>query len=339
MNTSCPDERLSSAASIVLSLWFSLSGLAAVTGNAVVLWLLYKNESLRTISNRFLASLSVADLLVGLVIDPAWIAIKCYIEPREPTHILFDVIILLWIHTTAATTFNLCCVSVDRFIAIRFPFRYQDIVTKKRCYTAIILLWLISLGLPFSWMSVVDDESNVAALVLSLALITFVFPLFVVSFCYICILRAAGKQFRKIIAGENPRNYDENIRVNTMQNFKAIKTVGVVLGVCIVTWMPSLVLLLVQCYYLATDEKCKHNKLFVFWPWAEAIAFTSSAVNPWIYYFRNTVFRQAFRRTFHWLPCRLTIENAQEHGEKSDRNRIARNCGISGNLAIKETDL
>ena len=291
MNTSCPDERLSSAASIVLSLWFSLSGLAAVIGNAVVLWLLYKNESLRTISNQFLASLSVADLLVGLVIDPAWIAIKCYIKPREPTHILFDVIMLLWIHTTAATTFNLCCVSVDRFIAIRFPFRYHDIVTKKRCYTVIILLWLISLGLPICSMSVVDDEDNVVALVLSLALITFVFPLFVVSFCYICILREARKQFRKILTAINPGNYDENIRVNTMQNFKAIKTVGVVLGVYIITWIPSLALLLVDCYYLAANDNCKHKKLFVVWPWAEAIAFTSSAINPWIYYFRNTVFR------------------------------------------------
>ena len=232
MNISCPDEQLSSAASIVLSLWFSLSGLAAVIGNAVVLWLLYKNEYLR---------------LVGLVIDPAWIAIKCFMKPREPTHILIDITRVLWIHTTAATTFNLCCVSVDRFIAIRFPFRYQDIVTKKRCYTAIIFVWLISLGLPFSSMSVVHDEDNVAALVLSVALIMFVFPLFVVSFCYICILTEARKQFRNILTGINPRNYDENIRVNTMQNFKAIKTVGVVLGLYIITWMPNLVLLLVDC--------------------------------------------------------------------------------------------
>ena len=339
MNISCLDQKRSNAASIVLSLWFSFSGLAAVTGNAVVLWLFYKNESLRTISNRFLASLSVADFLVGLVIDPAWITIRCLIQPRE-TDILLYVSDMLWIHTTAATTFNLCCVSVDRFIAIRFPFRYQDIVTKKRCYTAIILVWLISLGFPFSSMSVDDEKNNVVELVLSVALIMFVFPLFVVSFCYIFILREARKQFRKILTGKNPRNFDENIRVNTMQNFKAIKTVGVVLGLYIITWMPSLVLLLVHCYYYIANQQCKDNKLMtVSWPWVEAIAFTSSAINPWIYYFRNTEFCQAFRRTFHWLPCRLTVENVQEHDLKPDRNRIARNCGISGNLAIKETDL
>ena len=129
MNTSCLDEKLSSAASIVsivLSLWFSLSGLAAVTGNAVVMWLFYKHESLRTISNRFLVSLSVA------FVDR---------RRRSETHILFNVTDILWIHTTASTTFNLCCVSVDRFIAVRFPFRYQEILTKKACYTVIGLVW------------------------------------------------------------------------------------------------------------------------------------------------------------------------------------------------------
>ena len=77
MNVSCGFyERLSGAASIVLSLWFASSGLGAVIGNAVVLWLFYKNESLRTISNQFLASLCVADFLAGLVVDPVYIAIR-----------------------------------------------------------------------------------------------------------------------------------------------------------------------------------------------------------------------------------------------------------------------
>ena len=133
MNISCGlNERLSSASSIVLSLWFASSGLAAVIGNAVVLWLFYKNESLRTISNWFLASLCVADFLAGLVVHPMYIANRVIAQPRKGS-ILLNVIHMVWIHSTAATVFNLCCVSVDRFIAIRFPFRYQDIITKKRC--------------------------------------------------------------------------------------------------------------------------------------------------------------------------------------------------------------
>ena len=136
MNDSHRHDQLSSEASIVLSLWLSISGFAAVTGNIVVLWLFYKNEPLRRISNRFLASLSVADLLVGLVIAPTWIIFIWWFT----FHSLFSE--WLWVHTTTATTYNICCISVDRFIAIWFPFRYQEIVTKTRCYTVIILVWL-----------------------------------------------------------------------------------------------------------------------------------------------------------------------------------------------------
>ena len=110
----------------------------------MVLWLFYKNESLRTVSNIFLALLCVVALLVVLLVDPMYIAIKVIAQPRKAT-ILLKVNHVVGIHTTTctATVFNLCRVSVDRFIAIRFPFRYQNIVTKQRCYAVIIMVWLI----------------------------------------------------------------------------------------------------------------------------------------------------------------------------------------------------
>ena len=100
----------------------------------------------------------MADILTGLVVDPMYIAIRVFAQPRIGS-ILVKVIQLVWIHSTAATVFNLCCVSVDRFIAIRFPFRYQNIITKKRCYAVIIMVWLISLFLPFSRILVKNDTT------------------------------------------------------------------------------------------------------------------------------------------------------------------------------------
>jgi len=306
MNISCGfNERLNSAASIVLSLWFASSGLAAVIGNAVVLWLFYKNEPLRTISNRFLASLCVADFLVGLVIDPVWIAIRFATQPQR-THILKQVINLLWIHSTAATVFNLCCVSVDRFIAIRFPFRYQNIITKQRCYAVIIMVWLISLFLPFS-RTLVGNRTNVESLWFSLTLITLVLPITVVTLCYIWIFTVARKQASRI-KRENLQNSNEmNTPVRVIKNYKAIKTIGFALGVFIVSWMPSLVVSVVE--YVTANDKCFRDKLlYVVRPWIVAVGLTSSAINPWIYYFRNEEFREALRRCFHWFPLNVTPE-------------------------------
>ena len=318
-NISCLNERLSSAASIVLSLWFASSGLAAVIGNAVVLWLVYKNESLRTISNRFLASLCVADFTVGFVIDPTWIAIRCWIQPLR-AHILKQVINLFWIHTTASTVFNLCCVSVDRFIAIRFPFRYQDIITKKRCYAVIIIVWFNSLFLPFSRI-LVDNSTNIEKLWFSLTFITFVLPLGVVSLCYFWIFKIARKQSRRI-KRENLQNPQENSStVEAIQNHKAIKTIGFVLGVFIVSWMPSLVVSVVD--FLTAGDKCVDHRLtYIVWPWIEAIAFTSSAINPWIYCFRNGEFRETLRLNLHPCPSLHSRTSPECTIESDGHNRV-----------------
>ena len=340
MNNSCLAQHLSSAASIFLSLWFSLSGLATVAGNAVVLWLFYKNESLRTISNGFLTSLSVADLLVGLVIDPVWIVIRCLIQP--PVHsALHYSLYMLWIHTTTATTFNLCCVSVDRFIAIRFPFRYQDFVTKKRCCLVIILVWLISLCLPFTAISI-GLLGNIASTVLwlFLAFLTFVAPLIVVTFCYMFMFKAARRQCRRTFPSENFHSSNGNNipRSGIMKQIKAVKTVGYIIVVYIVSWMPSLVLLVVHCYYTATNHLCDDSKVDkVVWPWIEAIAFTSSAINPLIYYLRKGEFRRAFRRTFHWLP-RVDEQNSVDLSAQPDRNWMIQKGGTRIIFASKETE-
>ena len=336
MGVNCTEEHLSNAAPIVLSVWLSLSGLAAITGNVVVLWLFYKHESLRTISNRFLASLSIADVLVGFVIDPVWIVIKCWIQPEVHSN-LFLTSTMLWIHTTAATTLNSCCVSIDRFIAIRFPFRYQDSLTKRRCFAVIILVWFISLSLPFLMFS--RERKDRKELFESITITICLVPLLVVSFCYILIFKLARKQFRRILETTNIPDSGENTRVRVVQNLKAIKTVGFVLSACIITWMPSVVLQLVTFYYIEEAKRCRLRKIkFVVSPWVEAIAFTSSAINPLIYYLRNSDFRRAFRRTFHWLPC-VHEQDASHLRAQPERNRLNRNVRTCGNFTNKETEV
>ena len=336
MKGNCSKEYLSPGASIVLSVWFSLSGLAAITGNVVVLWLFYKHKSLRTISNRFLASLSVADVFVGLVIDPVWIVIICWIQPRGQKNLIM-LTKMLWIQTTAATTLNSCCVSIDRFTAIRFPFRYQDILTKRRCLAVIILVWFISLILSFPILFFQPGKDR-KELFVSITCTMFLAPLLVVSFCYIIIFKVARKQFGRILAAKKLPDSSENIRARVTQNFKAIKTVGFVLSACIITWVPSVVLLLVDLYY-AKEERCRIRKVkSVVLPWVQAIAFTSSAINPLIYYLRNSDFRRAFRRTFHWLPF-VHEQDVLHLRAQPERNRFIRNVETCGNLTTKETEV
>ena len=152
---------------------------------------------------------------------------------------------MISIHTAAATVFNLCCVSVDRFIAIRFPFRYQDIITKKRCYAVIIMVWLISLLLPFP--VIFEDVENLWSF---LTVLMVCIPIALITLCYVWIYKAARKQttaMRQVTqTGGEP--------IPTVKRYKAIKTIGFVLGVFLASWMPYFVVSVV--HYLVASDSC-----------------------------------------------------------------------------------
>lgn len=293
------------AAKIVLSTWYGLAGLAAIIGNAVVLWLIARNESLRTISNLFLTSLAAADFLVGMGIAPVWIIKRC-LGYKADTYLQTDgkANDYLWIHTTVATTFNLCCVSLDRYIAIIHPLRYKDILNKRRCYVLIATVWLVSLILPCSRFLVMDGS---VALWLSFTIITVFMPMIVITFCSIRILRVAAEQSKKMKTDSTIQNQDAVKKGK--KNFKAAKTVSIVVGLFVVCWFPSLVTSLVN--YFAPD-RCGLNKLlsyYTVWTSVEALAFTSSGINPWVYCLRNEEFYEALIRTFPRLKRRNLSQN------------------------------
>ena len=78
MNGTGPEEQtmcegaLNKPSSTALTVLNGLSGMASIGGNLLVLLTIYKQTRLHTISNCFIASLAVADIIVGLVLNPIW---------------------------------------------------------------------------------------------------------------------------------------------------------------------------------------------------------------------------------------------------------------------------
>ena len=287
------------AEKIVLSTWYGLAGMAAMTGNAVVLCLIYRIPSLRTTSNFFISSLAVADLLVGLVIAPVWIVLRCWYTDVQNYGEAID---FLWIHTTVATTFNLLCVSLDRNVAIFYPLRYQNILSKRRCFSAIAIVWLMSLCLPFSRF-LVDDSSGNLALWMSVSVITILVPMIIILLCSARILKATKRQLNRIIyINSLPHNQAEVKRAKT--NTKASKTLFIIVGLFVVSWLPSLVTSFVN--YFTQSGYCGLLSYYnTVWLWVEAVAFTSSGINPWVYCLRNNEFYQHLSRHFGWNRNRI----------------------------------
>lgn len=298
MNYTEHDNDLSTAAKAVLSTWYGLTGLGAIIGNGVVLWLIITKRSLRTISNLLLSSLAAADLLVGFVIQPVWISIRYTAYNVDRVQTYGKAVDYLWIHTTVATTFNLCCVTLDRHIAIFHPLRYEDILSYTRCYVLIATVWFLSLVLPCSRF-LVEDVIGLSTLYISFTIITVLIPMIIIILCSIRILKAASVQFRRITVN-TLQNQDAVKR--RKKNFKAAMTISIVVGLFVVCWLPSLITSLVHHF----SGKSTFTKL---WAPVEAAAFTSSAINPWVYCLRNEEFNEALTRTFRFLTRRNSEQN------------------------------
>ena len=288
MANNCGGE-LTFSSSVILALLYGLIALPAVVGNAVFLWVIYKARTVRTFSNLLLSSLALADLLVGLIIDPMWIA-RCVLKPLPYDHSFKIAIDALWIQTSVTTTFSLCVVSLDRYIAIRSPLLYNQIVTRKRCYTAVAFVWIASFSFGFSRI-LVTNPASLPKLWLCVTVITILFPMILIIFCYSRISVVAREQCKAI----GRQNVHRSVKLVSegFRNRKAAKTVGFVVALFFISWFPSLT---TSFIHLTTSDHCRNMRLV--WLWVELIAFSSSGINPWLYSLRNRDFTQEMTRVF-----------------------------------------
>ena len=283
-------EELSLPSSVSLALLYGISSLPTVIGNAAFLWVIYKSHVVRTISNLLLSSLALADLFVGLVIDPVWIA-RCILTPHSASHPFQIAIGWLWIQTSVTTTFGLCVVSLDRYIAVRSALMYNQIVTYKRCYAAMALVWIASLAFAFSRV-LITNPANLPRLWLSVTIITILLPMILITFCYYHIFMLARRQSRKI-AMQNFRLQSTQLVVDGARNRKTAKNVGFIVALFFISWLPSLIASFVE---LTTSDHCTKKNMHLVWLWVELVAFTSSGINPWLYSLRNGEFREQMKR-------------------------------------------
>ena len=122
---------------------------AAVALNSVTIYAVRKTSSLPQNVKTLLLSVAVSDLGVGLLVQPLYTALLgMLLEPNVGNYSAYKA-------TSSAqlalidllcydSFFGVTALSVDRFLAIYFYLRYNELVTHKRVVVAVILVWVVS---------------------------------------------------------------------------------------------------------------------------------------------------------------------------------------------------
>ena len=260
----------------------SMSGIVAISGNLLIVLAVCKTSTLQTPTNFFISSMSTADFLVGLVAVPLWIT-RAVLNITTSTHALCLSSDFITIQTLMASTYGLCSVTVDRYVAIISPYRYSHVITQKRCVGAIFTAWAFTMVLA-SFRFRVGARSDLPKFYVSAVIFGIVLPIIIIYFCYVKIFKAAKDQRRKISSLVRTTFN----RVDSLKQRKAAYTIAIVIGVFMIFWTPTFIV----CFLDFTLQKCFYDA----WLATVSISLTNSALNPWIYAARNRQFWRAFKR-------------------------------------------
>ena len=312
----------------ILVAFYSTVLVLTVLGNTLVCVAIYVDLRLRSPTNWFIASLAVSDLFYGLASLPFRIAMMLRGMPNAAVCSVY-----VWIDMicAAASMANLAVISVDRYLKITKPFAYHRNMTKRRSFGAIGGVWIYAATLaslaiirwPGAGGVYVDpvngmcpNDNRVFYTVANI--VAFLVPLTVLCVNYSMILRTAWIQFKKMqhsIVSTSSKE-DKRKHKSITRDFKATKTLAVVLLTFTICWAPFFIMFTIHQYdplYL-TDlpQDLANGIVYTFY---YVLPYINSACNPVIYAYFNSDFRRVFKRLM-FSACDKDLRN---YGSRTKR--------------------
>nr|XP_021403850.1 D(1) dopamine receptor-like [Lonchura striata domestica] len=314
--TSRAGQRLSPLSlRVVAAACLSLLILCTLLGNALVCAAVLRFPHLRSkVTNLFVVSLAVSDLLVAVLVMP-WRAASDALG-FWPFGAFCDLWVAFDIMCCTASILHLCLISVERYWAIASPFLHPRRVTRRLAFVTIAVAWLLSLlisfipvrlrwhrargppgreqpGLNGSAEEGSCDPSLSGAYAISSSLVSFYIPVAIMLGTYGRLFRIARRQLRRISSLERPagrsgRPRETSLNTSLRKETKVLQTLSIIMGVFVCCWLPFFVL---NCLVpFCAPEPCVSRAVLSAFTW---LGWANSALNP-IVYASNAEFRAAF---------------------------------------------
>ncbi|XP_070541250.1 D(1) dopamine receptor-like [Ptychodera flava] len=292
--------------------------LITILGNILVISSVVSIRRLQTVTNYFIVSLAVADTTIAVMVMP-FAAANEVLGYWAFGAVFCEVFNCLDVLCCTASIINLCMISVDRYLAITSPFTYHQRMTAKTAAVMIATTYVVSalisvVPVLIGWYEderyreLYDDPTFCALLLnptyaLISSIVSFYIPMVIILFVYARIYCVARKHQQRIHAQETTVN---RLQVSsppaTKRKFsyarerKAAKTLGIIVGVFILCWLPFFIVNVVDPYCFG----CVPVTLFKTFIW---LGYVNSGINPLIYAF-NSDFRKAFKSMLRCHKCR-----------------------------------
>ncbi|XP_067406366.1 leukotriene B4 receptor 1-like [Emydura macquarii macquarii] len=275
----------------VLSLSFAIG----IPGNCIVIWTICGKVKQRSLTVILILNLAISDILV-LVSLPIWI--YSFADSWHFGVTFCKTLVFVVYCSMYASVFLITTLSLERFMAVFYPFTIQWRKNKAVSLKAVLFIWILSIAfgasiIPFQEMEETEigqqctcrnytsDQQKVLCLLLE-TIVGFVIPFVIISICYAWVGR----------------------RISTMtyssrqQSARLITRVVVAFAIC---WLPHHVFNIVEI--ISTQIKDSNQKMSLALDEVSemgvyisgALAFINSCINPLLYAFAAQNFQSHLR--------------------------------------------
>ncbi|KAM7045989.1 glucose-dependent insulinotropic receptor [Molossus nigricans] len=311
-----------------------------IAANALVavaeLLLIHKNDG---VSLCFTLNLAVADTLLGVAISG--LVTDQLSSPAQPTQKTLCSLRMAFVTSSAAASvLTVMLIAFDRYLAIKQPLRYFQIMNGLVAGACIAGLWLVSsligflpLGVPIFQQTTYQEPCSFFTVfhprfVLTLSCIGFFPALLLLVFFYCDILKIASMHSQQIQKMEHAGATAGAYRPPcTPSDFKAVLTVAILIGSFTLSWTPFLITGIVQ----VACQECHLYVVLERYLWLLGVG--NSLLNPLIYaYWQKEVRQQLYQMALgvkKGLASFLLLLSARDGGTEVSRKTACHIATIS----------
>ncbi|XP_036391783.1 leukotriene B4 receptor 1-like [Megalops cyprinoides] len=327
---------------VVACVILGLSFLVGAPGNLLVIWTILQHVKHRSHTVVLILHLAAADLLV-LITLPLWIYSFAYSWVFG--EVACKAMVYIINSCMYSSVFLITVMSVERFVAVRYPFASISWKKRRLMNKVLLVLWTVAFlfSVPVIPTQVLDKEdgkeqclvrmySSVSQEVVCLLLeilVGFVVPFSILMVCYCCLWRRITQMTFK----------------SKQKSSVLIASVVIAFTVC---WVPhqvenvlSLVTISMEESYpqIAKDlDAIRNNMTFI----AGAFVFIGSTINPLLYAFAARNFQSSLqdigiKKLFHQISNSGTGDGTKELSfvsrKQSSQNKSLK-CSTESNVPI-----
>lgn len=299
---------------------------AALLGNFLVLWIVYKNRNLRTIPNQFVVSLALADILMASICAPPCLSVLISGQ-RTFGEFVCQLQGFAIASLACVSLLTMTLVAINRYFLIVQPQLYQRVFTPKKTKIMILSVWLISCMEPLPYLLSSHRYQYHAGKVFCFQVLHVDFytllgylyvtiPIFVLTSCYFKVFKMLREHQARIRSLRKTNKHSSTRRVS-IEDINVTRTLFLTVCGFLICWIP---ISIVDFIGFGQKKWALSRQVYLMYTFLGQL---STTLNPIIYGVMNKTFRDEYKR----MLCRCYV--CSRRGEETLDSDSPQNTRVS----------